>query len=207
MRPELREYLDGERPWEELARELRAEATAWDALVGELSRDEPPGAPAWLEDAVMARVDRAEAEGAGVLDWLLRPRTVRISPLTGLLAAAGLAGVLFLGGRPFVGPSSPNPGTPVEEIWVEFHLRAPEATSVAVAGDFSGWEAAHPLEDPDGDGVWTGRVPLKPGVHRYMFVVDGGRWVTDPEAHRWVDDGFGSRNAVLAVAPPRSSEL
>jgi hypothetical protein len=50
--------------------------------------------------------------------------------------------------------------------------------------------------------VWTGRVPLQPGVHQYMFVIDGTEWVTDPGAERWSDDGFGNRNAVLAVAPP-----
>jgi 1,4-alpha-glucan branching enzyme len=73
------------------------------------------------------------------------------------------------------------------------------ATSVAVAGDFNGWEPSFVLADPDGDGVWSGRVPVSPGVHAYMFVVDETEWRTDPNAAGYQDDGFGNRNAVLAV--------
>ena len=35
-----------------------------------------------------------------------------------------------------------------------------------------------------------------------LFVVNGSRWVTDPRATRYSDDGFGNRNAVLAVTAP-----
>jgi hypothetical protein len=35
-----------------------------------------------------------------------------------------------------------------------------------------------------------------------MFVVDGEKWITDPQADRYVDDGFGMRNAVLSIAQP-----
>ena len=82
---------------------------------------------------------------------------------------------------------------------VQFVLEAPGATSVSVAGDFSGWEAQHTLVDPEGDGVWTARIPVEPGVHEYMFVLDGSDWVTDPAAELRVDDGFGQENAVLAI--------
>lgn len=84
-------------------------------------------------------------------------------------------------------------------VYVQFVLEAPGANSVAVAGDFSEWEPEYTLEDVDGDGVWTGRVPVRPGVHSYMFLIDGTEWQTDPRAERYSDDGFGNRNAVLAV--------
>jgi 1,4-alpha-glucan branching enzyme len=84
-------------------------------------------------------------------------------------------------------------------VYVQFLLEAPSATSVAVAGDFSDWEPAFALQDPDGDGVWSARVPVQPGVHAYMFLVDDTSWQTDPNAGRYQDDGFGNRNAVLAV--------
>ena len=71
-----------------------------------------------------------------------------------------------------------------------------------VGGDFDAWNGSYTLEDPDGDGVWTGRVPVEPGLHSYMFLLDGNEWVTDPRASRYNDDGFGNRNAVLAVAAP-----
>ena len=50
-----------------------------------------------------------------------------------------------------------------------------------------------------------GLIALRPGMHKYMFVVNGERWVTDPEAERYVDDGFGMRNAVIAITPPGRS--
>ena len=84
-------------------------------------------------------------------------------------------------------------------VYVQFVLDAPGATSVAVAGDFSEWDDRHTLQDLDGDGVWTGRVPLVAGLHKYMFVIDGAEWVTDPNAQHYADDGFGNRNAVIAV--------
>jgi hypothetical protein len=50
--------------------------------------------------------------------------------------------------------------------------------------------------------VWTGRVPVRPGLHAYMFLVDDTTWMTDPRAERYAEDGFGNRNAILAVATP-----
>ncbi len=113
------------------------------------------------------------------------------------------AAVLVVALLPNEAPVGPDVGPlAVTQILVEFSLEAPGATTVAVAGDFSGWESDFVLEDADGVGIWTGRVPITPGLHKYMFVIDGTDWVTDPGAQRYADDGFGNRNAVLAVAPP-----
>jgi hypothetical protein len=40
-----------------------------------------------------------------------------------------------------------------------------------------------------------------------MFVVNGEQWVADPFAVEQIDDGFGSRNAVLDVRPPAEASL
>jgi hypothetical protein len=57
---------------------------------------------------------------------------------------------------------------------VEFAIRAPQARLVTIAGDFNGWSTGSlALVDPDGDGVWTLTVPLRPGRHQYLFFVDG----------------------------------
>ncbi len=106
--------------------------------------------------------------------------------------------------RPWAGPvpttTTPGAGPAARAtVYVQFMVQAPGASSVAVAGDFTEWSPQLALEDADGDGVWTGRVPLRPGVHEYMFVVDGSEWMTDPNADRYADDGFGNRNAVLVV--------
>jgi len=47
-------------------------------------------------------------------------------------------------------------------------------------------------------------VPLEPGVHDYAFVLDGERWVVDPDAPQ-VDDDFGGANNRLPIISPRGS--
>jgi len=73
-----------------------------------------------------------------------------------------------------------------------------DAHSVAVAGDFSNWEPV-PLnkQEIDGKKVWTGLVTLHRGENRYMYVIDGQKWVTDPLAPIHQNDGFGNRNAII----------
>ena len=79
-------------------------------------------------------------------------------------------------------------------------LPAIGARSVVVAGDFNEWRTdATPLVDDDGDGVFVGTVSLARGTYDYMFVVDGERWVPDPYASQYRDDGFGQHNAVLRL--------
>ncbi len=86
------------------------------------------------------------------------------------------------------------------QVEVTFTISGIEAKSIAVAGDFNGWNtSANQLEDPDGDGIWTGKINLKPGRYEYMLVVDDAKWVTDPNAKVYADDGFGSKNAVLFI--------
>lgn len=86
------------------------------------------------------------------------------------------------------------------QVEVTFTISGIKANQIAIAGDFNGWNtSANQLEDPDGDGIWTGKMYLKPGRYEYMLVVDDGKWVTDPNAKVYADDGFGSRNAVLYI--------
>jgi len=90
------------------------------------------------------------------------------------------------------------------QVEVTFTISGIEAKSIAVAGDFNGWSiSANKLEDPDGDGIWTGKIYLKPGRYEYMLVVDDSKWVPDPDAKIYADDGFGSRNAVLYINDDR----
>lgn len=98
-------------------------------------------------------------------------------------------------------PSSlPGQRETLAQVEVTFTISGINANQIAVAGDFNGWSvSANQLEDPDGDGIWTGKMYLKPGRYEYMLVVDDGKWVTDPNAKVYADDGFGSRNAVLFI--------
>ena len=86
------------------------------------------------------------------------------------------------------------------QVEVTFTISGIEAKSIAVAGDFNGWNTStNRLEDPEGDGIWTGKMYLKPGRYEYMLVIDNSKWVTDPNANVYADDGFGSKNAVLYI--------
>jgi len=85
---------------------------------------------------------------------------------------------------------------------VQFSLRIGDnkTHTVAIAGDFNNWNPqTNILEDPEGDGVWTGTLRLEPGRYEYMFVMDGEKWFPDPNALRYVKDGFGNKNAILEI--------
>jgi 1,4-alpha-glucan branching enzyme len=85
---------------------------------------------------------------------------------------------------------------------VRFVLARPDAHSVAVAGTFNQWSATSlPLAREGSDRLWTIVVPLPPGDHLFMFVVDGTQWISPPLAEDYVDDGFGTRNGVVVVRP------
>ncbi len=201
----IENYLDGEADLEGLDDDARAEARSWERVLAAFRAAHPSTpAPPWLEDRVMTVIQALPEPGAvgRAWAWLLRPWTVRLSP-----AAVGLLAMLVLALALEARRGAPTravtrTGAPV--VYVQFSLVAPGARSVAVGGDFDQWRGAYALEDPGGNGVWTGRVPLRPGVHTYMFLVDGSRWVTDPRATSHIDDGFGNEDAVLAVAAPQT---
>ena len=69
---------------------------------------------------------------------------------------------------------------------------------VSVVGDFNDWDvAATPLTSAGG--VWSGQLDVPFGRHDYAFVVDGERWVRDPNAPQAPADEFGSGYSVLVV--------
>ncbi len=123
-----------------------------------------------------------------------------------LAGAAAVAAVFVFLAFTFLFNFSGLPGQPgqkeatAHQVEVTFTISGIKANQIAVAGDFNGWNtSANQLEDPDGDGIWTGKMYLKPGRYEYMLVVDDANWVTDPNAKVYADDGFGSRNAVLYI--------
>ena len=167
---------------------------------------------------VMAAVRRAPpALPLRAWAWLREPRTVAVSPLGGLAMAAGLAGLLAVGtwgvgriggsGRvasaDFAAGAGQVAGVAVSAVGtassVTFVLLAPRARRVALAGDFNDWDAARVLMRREASGLWTVDVPLTPGRYRYVFVVDGRRFVADPAAPRAVGDDFGTPTSVVTI--------
>jgi hypothetical protein len=87
-------------------------------------------------------------------------------------------------------------------IEVVFRLHAPEAHSVALAGSFNAWQSGQlVLKGPDAAGYWMTTVRLHEGRHEYLFVVNGEKWITDPEGVLSRPDGFGRLNAIVEVDP------
>jgi 1,4-alpha-glucan branching enzyme len=75
-----------------------------------------------------------------------------------------------------------------------FRVWAPDAESVAVAGDWNAWSATrHPLKS-EGNGNWSADVPgARPG-HQYKFVITSGGqslWRADPRARQISSGGNG----------------
>jgi hypothetical protein len=209
MHPEVHEYLDGERPRDALSPEAAAELAEWESLNRGVSEFRSEQAPPRLADDVMRALPApAPSPLARAWGWLVTPRPLYVPPFAPLGAAALVALLLFTRGAPDTDAVLPPAAALADAgvIYVQFALTARGAESVSVAGDFNGWSTdAGALRDPDGDGVWSGLVAVKPGVHKYMFVVDGAEWVTDPVAESYVDDGFGMKNALLAVATPEAT--
>ncbi|SPE59211.1 Glycoside hydrolase family 13 domain protein [Verrucomicrobia bacterium] len=79
-----------------------------------------------------------------------------------------------------------------------FRFTDPSAQSVQLVGDFTEWQKqAIPMHKGTG-GVWTASVDLKPGMHHYLFIVDG-EWCDDPECTLRVPNAYGGQNMVRKV--------
>ena len=171
-----------------------------------------PALSADLGVRIMARVRAEPLPGGWRALWatVLRPREVRVSPLSGLALAAGIAGLVFAAavfsparrGMPSPALTRAAGSAAADSVSpVQFVLVAPAARSVALVGDFNDWDVgALPLQRASADGVWTVTVPLAAGRYRYTFVVNGDRWVSDPEAAATVEDDFGRPNSIITVA-------
>jgi hypothetical protein len=90
--------------------------------------------------------------------------------------------------------------TPLEapHVQVELKLAGEKARTVAVVGDFNGWDAVTMKKGEDG--VWRTRLSLPPGRYRYAFVVDRDKWVADPQSATVVESGYGGADSVLDIS-------
>lgn len=193
--PQVHRVMDGELSSDELTPTQRAQFTALQRATRLLA--EVPVAS--VAGRVMSEVRRPpERLGQRVARWLTERHAVTVTfrPVWSLALAAALAAIAVIPGR------GPGPVLGEQEGIAQFVGRFPGAQSVEVVGSFTDWRpGAVVLRDDDHDGIWRASVVLPVGEHEYMFVVDGERWVPDPLAGRYVDDGFGRQNALLFVRP------
>jgi hypothetical protein len=90
--------------------------------------------------------------------------------------------------------AAPGPLAPVT-----FVFYAPKAKSVSLVGTFNDWNPEKTPMNRGKDGTWSVQVSLPQGRHEYLFLVDGSRYESDPNALELRQDGMGNENAVLRL--------
>jgi hypothetical protein len=180
-------------------------------VVSALNSISPQIAPVELTKNIMAKISQEEIQiQSSWIDQLKRqisvpslsfPRkweSIFSFRLVGVTAAAAL--IIFFAFT-FIFNNLPNTSSICSaEVQFSLKLNDTKTHTVAIAGDFNSWNPGdNLLEDSNGDGIWIGTLKLKPGRYEYMFVLDGKKWVPDPNALRYVKDGFGNKNAILEI--------
>jgi hypothetical protein len=216
MNERIQQALDGEIDPIRLSTSERDELRQAELDLAAVVRAIPAASLPDLAPAVLARIrsdapqqkrvvvvlaDRARK--SSFLQWLWNPRPVSVGvrPAYGLAATVLIA--VLIAGQTLRSERLAAPSTP--QVFTRFVVSIPDANTVALAGDFTGWKPTYTMTQ-SGPALWTVVVPLEPGVHTYAFVVDGQRWIADPMAPT-VDDGFGGTNSRVAVLTPDTQGL
>ena len=157
------------------------------------------------------RLEEAPKRQSRVLAWFVEPRRLSLPPLATLAAAAGLVGIGVVSGlligrdgraptaQPLAVAAKPQLPDSLTARVVKFVLIAPQASKVALVGDFNGWDTTATPAERQPDGSWATFVQLHPGRHVYSFVLDGKVFMNDPAAPVAPDDGYGQKNSVVVV--------
>ncbi len=161
----------------------------------------PPAVQPVVAGALRRLAERLWAPRRVELQW--RPGYALVA------AAAVILLIVFLPyGRPTPAAAPPSlaaVSSADPRLYVQFRLEAADAMDVRLAGSFTNWQPSYALHQAS-PGIWTITVPLSAGVHDYVFVVDGQRWIADPYAPH-VDDGFGGVNSRISLVPPDAPRL
>jgi hypothetical protein len=216
MNERIQQALDGEIDPIRLStserEEFRQAESDFAAVVGSVPvRPLPDLAPAVLtrirseslqqKRVVVVLADRTRK--SSLLQWLWKPRPVSFGLRPAYALAATVLIAVLITGQAI--RSDRVTATSAPQVFTRFVLSIPNANTVSLAGDFTGWQPTYAMTQ-SGPALWTVVVPLEPGVHTYAFVVDGQRWIADPMAPT-VDDGFGGANSRVAVLTPDTRGL
>ena len=85
-----------------------------------------------------------------------------------------------------------------------FILEFPGAKSVYVTGSFNDWSLDDSCRLKESDSRWEVSLPLRPGVYKYQFIVDGV-WKEDPKNSRKERNSFGDINSLIEVGTGESA--
>jgi len=179
----------------------REEFKKWEHFFSDVKiLSEKESAPAGMTQSIMSQIQSKQVTIQP--SWWERLKHVLSIPRfsfrwIGAAAVSVIAVVLFVN---FIWLSPENYPNGLTEVQFSLRAGAEPLSSVAVVGDFNDWNPnKHLLNDENEDGIWTATLRLEPGRYEYMFILDGQEWVPDPEAYRYVRDGFGNKNAVIEI--------
>ena len=79
-----------------------------------------------------------------------------------------------------------------------FVLYEPAAGQVELAGSFTGWQRI-PMQRTGSSGYWQINLPVPSGEHRFAYILDGNRRISDPTLPASEKDDFGGENSILSV--------
>ncbi len=88
----------------------------------------------------------------------------------------------------------------IENGKVLFVFYDDRAASVSLAGDFNAWDGNKTKLDKDEHGFWWAALDAPPpGLYHYKFIVNGERWLEDPNNGMKAPDNYGGLNSVLTI--------
>jgi hypothetical protein len=215
MTDRVQAYLDGEIARNELSdgervRVVELETTTTAVAAALRAVPAPDLTSAVMRGLPAAPPDRYEFPSATAdpFAWLTKPRSLTLTARPAFLfaAAAAIAAFALFRSEPdaslargvmaYAAPDAP--------MIVQFRLEVDNASKVQLEGSFTQWEPLYDLAEV-APGQWSVLVPLAPGVHDYVFIVDGERRVADPYQRR-AEDGNGLPVSRLFLTRPKSVE-
>lgn len=132
--------------------------------------------------------------------WSASASGLRTEPSPLIRSNGGTHGGLMLQWKPLAWssrtPSVYSIGKRGDKATAAFTLEQPNAQTVDVVGDFSGWE---PIAMERGENEWVLTLPVAPGVYHFGFVVDGEWYLPEEGIPGRVSDEWGRDNGTLVV--------
>ena len=85
-------------------------------------------------------------------------------------------------------------------IMLTYRQDDPQPKEVSCVGNFNRWNTKQGKMGYDGNTCeWKISLNLLAGQYKYKFLIDGSKWIVDPEVTEYGDDGFGGKCSLLTV--------
>lgn len=161
----------------------------------------PPASPGFCSQVMSGISSRPLAWHIRLRRFIFRPHQLQWNIATTLMPVALTVFIMTAIQSTFLFKPQPVPEAS-SLVNLTFNVQLEDAQQVALTGDFNQWQSNTKLHK-NMQGTWTVSVQLKPGLHEYMFIIDGKKWINDPDAMQYQDDGFGGKNSVIIVNSKR----